>query len=179
MRSSAGASILAVVPALVNLTSLPRVAWLAATLCHLTGIEETAPAVLTLNITGPKRRSWGGGEISSELIFSMEYLSLKSPRSLRKLNKGCISSSTAQLSLYICALYLQTYRMVTGWEPVSLHMCHCQPCIYWGRYTQVHWGWAGTATHTSSCRMGWSLSHRKNYDKTKRMRLANFKSLFC
>lgn len=53
MRSSACASILAVVPALVDLTSLSCVAGLAATLGHLTGVEEAAPAVLTLNIAGP------------------------------------------------------------------------------------------------------------------------------
>lgn len=53
MRSSAGASILAVVPALVDLTSFSSVAGLAATLGHLTGVEEAASTVLTLNITGP------------------------------------------------------------------------------------------------------------------------------
>lgn len=55
MRRSTCASVLAVVSALVNLASLPSVARLAATLGHLTGIEEAAPAILTLNITGPRR----------------------------------------------------------------------------------------------------------------------------
>lgn len=50
MRSSAGASILAVVPALVDFTSLSYVAGLASTLGHLTAVEEATPAVLTLNI---------------------------------------------------------------------------------------------------------------------------------
>lgn len=52
MRGGAGASVLAVVPALVDLTSLSSVARLAATLGHLTGVEEAAPSVLTLDIAG-------------------------------------------------------------------------------------------------------------------------------
>lgn len=61
MRSSAGASVLAVVPALVDLTSLSSVAGLAATFGHLTGIKEAAPTIPTLNITGPCGGSWGRG----------------------------------------------------------------------------------------------------------------------
>ncbi len=53
MRSSACAAVLAVVPALVDLASLAGVAGLAATLGHLTGVEEAAPAVLTLNFARP------------------------------------------------------------------------------------------------------------------------------
>lgn len=52
VRGGAGASVLAVVPALVDLTSLSGVAGLAATLGHLTGVEETAPPIQTLNIAG-------------------------------------------------------------------------------------------------------------------------------
>lgn len=50
MRSSAGASVLTVVPALIDFTSLAYVAGLAATLCHLMVVEEAAPTVLTLDI---------------------------------------------------------------------------------------------------------------------------------
>lgn len=57
MRGSARASILTVVPALVDLAPLPGVARLAATLGHLASIEEAAPAVQTLDITGLRGRS--------------------------------------------------------------------------------------------------------------------------
>ncbi len=60
-RSSACASVLAVVSALVDLTSLTGVARLAATLGHLTGVEEAASTVLTLKIAGPSGRSCGEG----------------------------------------------------------------------------------------------------------------------
>ena len=53
MRGSAGATVLAVIPALVDFTSFSGVTRLAATLGHLTGVEEAAPAILTLNIAGP------------------------------------------------------------------------------------------------------------------------------
>ena len=62
MRSRARSPVLAVVPTLVDLTSLSLVAGLAATLGHLTGIEIAAPAVLTLNITGPRGGSCGSRE---------------------------------------------------------------------------------------------------------------------
>ena len=52
-RSTAFASVLAVVPTLVDLTSLSGVAGLAATLGHLAGIEEAAATVLTRNIAEP------------------------------------------------------------------------------------------------------------------------------
>lgn len=109
MRSSACASVLAVVPALVDLTSLSSVARLAATLSHLTGIEEAAPAVLTLNIAGPRGGSCGGVQ------------------DFDSVSEGYVCSSTARLSLCV-HMYLQTYRMVTGWGSVSPRMCRCRPC---------------------------------------------------
>lgn len=57
MGSSARASILAVVPALVDLAPLTDVARLAATLGHLASVEEAASAVQTLDITGLGGRS--------------------------------------------------------------------------------------------------------------------------
>lgn len=57
MRSSARASVLTVVPALVDLAPLPDVAGLAATLGHLASVQEAAPAVQTLDVTGLR----GGG----------------------------------------------------------------------------------------------------------------------
>lgn len=48
MRSGARAAVLAVVPALIDLASLPGVAGLAAALGHLAGVEEAAAAVQTL-----------------------------------------------------------------------------------------------------------------------------------
>lgn len=59
MGSSARSSVLTVVPALVDLTPVPHVARLAATLGHLASIKEAAPAVQTLDITGLRWRSCG------------------------------------------------------------------------------------------------------------------------
>lgn len=59
MGSSARSSVLTVVPALVDLTPVPHVARLAATLGHLASVEEAAPAVQTLDITGLRGRSCG------------------------------------------------------------------------------------------------------------------------
>lgn len=53
----AGASILAVVPALVNLTSVSSVIRLATTLGLLVGIQETAATVQTLDQAGTTGRS--------------------------------------------------------------------------------------------------------------------------
>lgn len=52
----AGASILAVIPALVNLTALPAVVGLAAALGLLVGIQEATAAVQTLDLAGATRR---------------------------------------------------------------------------------------------------------------------------
>ena len=54
MRGGAGASVLAVVPTLVDLTALPSVAGLAAALGLLVGVEEAAASVLTLDGAGPR-----------------------------------------------------------------------------------------------------------------------------
>lgn len=59
MGSSARAPVLTVVPALVDLAPLPRVARLAATLGHLASVEEAASAIQTLDITGLRGRSCG------------------------------------------------------------------------------------------------------------------------
>lgn len=52
----AGASILAVIPALVNLTALPAVVGLAAALGLLVGIQEATAAVQALDLAGATRR---------------------------------------------------------------------------------------------------------------------------
>ena len=52
MRGGAGASVLAVVPTLVDLAALSPVAGLAAALGLLVGVEEAAAAVLTLDGAG-------------------------------------------------------------------------------------------------------------------------------
>lgn len=52
----AGASILAVIPALVNLTALPAVVGLATALGLLVGIQEATAAVQTLDLAGATRR---------------------------------------------------------------------------------------------------------------------------
>lgn len=62
---------------------------------------------------------------------------------------------------------VRTYRTVTAWGWVSPHMCRCWPRTCWDRYTPVHWGWADTATHTSSCHMGWSLRQRQTVEILK------------
>lgn len=69
MRSSARASILTVVPALVDLAPLPDVARLAATLGHLVSIEEAAPAVQTLDITGLRGRSCWENSVVLNVAF--------------------------------------------------------------------------------------------------------------
>lgn len=61
VRGGAGASVLAEVPALVDLTPLTGVAGLAAALGHLPGVEEAAAAVLALDVTGSGGRSWRRG----------------------------------------------------------------------------------------------------------------------
>lgn len=63
----AGASILAVIPALVNLTSLPAVVGLAAALGLLVGVQEAAAAVQTLDLAGATRRrcKWKGHFVHS------------------------------------------------------------------------------------------------------------------
>lgn len=63
MGSSARAPVLTVVPALVDLAPLPRVARLAATLGHLASVEEAASAIQTLDITG--FGGWSCGENST------------------------------------------------------------------------------------------------------------------
>lgn len=65
MRGRARSSILTVVPAVVDLTSLAGVAGLTATLGHLSGIQEAATTVQTLDVTWTsgrreRRLSWTG-----------------------------------------------------------------------------------------------------------------------
>ena len=54
MRGGAGASVLAVVPALVDLTPLSSVVGLAAALGLLVGVEEATATVLTLDGAGAR-----------------------------------------------------------------------------------------------------------------------------
>lgn len=65
MRGRACASILTVVPAMVDLTALAGVAGLAATLSDLSGIQEAAPTIQTLDVTWTsgrreRRLGWAG-----------------------------------------------------------------------------------------------------------------------
>lgn len=131
MRSSAGASVLAVVPALVDLTSLSSVAGLTATLGHLTGVEEAAPTVLTLNIAG----SWGGGcrrgiPQSTNTLFEGSKSKTTHMLNCLSWSRDTVVYYTATVSAWVgkCIADVETYRMVTGWGSVSPHMCHCRPC---------------------------------------------------
>lgn len=73
MRGRARASILTVVPAMVDLASLAGVAGLAATLGDLAGIQEAAPTVQTLDVTwssGRRERRLGrAGPLHTRPVF--------------------------------------------------------------------------------------------------------------
>lgn len=51
VRGRARASVLTVIPAVVDLTALPGVAGLAAALCNLSGVQETATTIQALDVT--------------------------------------------------------------------------------------------------------------------------------
>lgn len=63
----AGASILAVIPALVDLTAIAAIVGLAAALWLLVGIQEATAAVQTLDLAGATRRRCerSGGFVTS------------------------------------------------------------------------------------------------------------------